>query len=228
MSKNGRGRRGPSIGHQLSTPKAYKRAPALTNSMWYKAILLSRMAGSADNTGAFDVLIDKMRRGTEPPPHIHSREDEFFYILSGEIRFYLLDAGGSWDRDPPGAAHPGRNAGARAAKQRAADSCHGELSAAHPSKPGDGRDSSSRTRSPARWRAFRNGPGLSRRLWAQSITGPASWDRRWSAFSPTALRGRLAGWSRSRGWAARCGRCLPCHHAPVLSPCVKHLGLRQM
>jgi glyoxylate utilization-related uncharacterized protein len=30
-----------------------------------------------------------MRRGTEPPPHIHSREDEFFYILSGEIRFYI-------------------------------------------------------------------------------------------------------------------------------------------
>src|SRR5262245_6829105 len=30
-----------------------------------------------------------MRRGTEPPPHIHSREDEFFYLLSGEIRFYV-------------------------------------------------------------------------------------------------------------------------------------------
>ena len=47
------------------------------------------MAATADNNGAFDVLIDKMRRGTEPPPHVHSREDEFFYILSGEIRFYV-------------------------------------------------------------------------------------------------------------------------------------------
>jgi mannose-6-phosphate isomerase-like protein (cupin superfamily) len=87
--KNDPGRRGPSIGQELSTPKAYKRVPALANSTWYKGILLSRMAGTADNTGAFDVLIDKIRRGTEPPPHIHSREDEFFYILSGEINFYV-------------------------------------------------------------------------------------------------------------------------------------------
>jgi glyoxylate utilization-related uncharacterized protein len=30
-----------------------------------------------------------MARGTEPPPHVHSREHEFFYILSGEMRVYL-------------------------------------------------------------------------------------------------------------------------------------------
>jgi glyoxylate utilization-related uncharacterized protein len=30
-----------------------------------------------------------MRRGTEPPPHVHSREDEFFYIFSGEMRAYV-------------------------------------------------------------------------------------------------------------------------------------------
>jgi glyoxylate utilization-related uncharacterized protein len=46
------------------------------------------MAGTADNDGAFDLSIIKMRRGTEPPPHVHSREDELFYILSGEMRVY--------------------------------------------------------------------------------------------------------------------------------------------
>jgi hypothetical protein len=56
------------------------------------------------------------------------------FILAG----YLLDARGSRDRDPPGAAHAALNAGARAAKQRAAGSRHGELSAAHPPKPADG------------------------------------------------------------------------------------------
>lgn len=45
--------------------------------MWYKGILVSEMAGTADNNGAFDVLVSKMRRGTEPPPYVHSREDEF-------------------------------------------------------------------------------------------------------------------------------------------------------
>jgi quercetin dioxygenase-like cupin family protein len=75
-------------GQQLSTPRAYKRSPALSNSTWYKGILTSQMAGTADNGGAFDLVIGKMRRGTEPPPHVHSREDEFFYILSGEMRVY--------------------------------------------------------------------------------------------------------------------------------------------
>lgn len=46
------------------------------------------MAGTADNGGAFDLVIAKMRRGTEPQPHVHSREDEFFYILSGEMKVY--------------------------------------------------------------------------------------------------------------------------------------------
>jgi mannose-6-phosphate isomerase-like protein (cupin superfamily) len=69
-------------GQQLSTPRAYKRSPALSNSTWHKGILVSLMAGTADNDGA------SMRRGTEPPPHVHSREDEFFYILSGEMRVY--------------------------------------------------------------------------------------------------------------------------------------------
>ena len=76
-------------GQQMSTPRAYKRSPALTNSTWYKGILVSQMAGTADNNGAFDLVINKMRRGTEPPPHVHSREDEFIYVLSGDMRGYV-------------------------------------------------------------------------------------------------------------------------------------------
>src|SRR5262249_41886131 len=73
----------------MSTLRAYKRSPAVTNSTWYKGILVSQMAATADNNGAFDLVLSKMRRGTEPPPHVHSREDEFFYVLSGEMRFYV-------------------------------------------------------------------------------------------------------------------------------------------
>jgi mannose-6-phosphate isomerase-like protein (cupin superfamily) len=74
---------------ELSTPRAYKRSPGLSNSTWYKGLLVSQMAGTADNNGAFDLVISKMRAGTEPPPHVHSREDEFMYIFSGEMRFYV-------------------------------------------------------------------------------------------------------------------------------------------
>src|SRR6516164_787502 len=65
-------------GRQMNPVKAYKRSPALTNSTWYKGMLVSEMAGTADNNGAFDLNIFKVRPGTEPPPHVHSREDEFF------------------------------------------------------------------------------------------------------------------------------------------------------
>ena len=76
-------------GRQMNPVKAYKRSPALTNSTWYKGMLCSEMAGTADNNGAFDLNIFRARPGTEPPPHIHSKEDEFFYILSGGMRFYV-------------------------------------------------------------------------------------------------------------------------------------------
>ena len=90
-----RRREGPTLTNQhtphgrMITPKAYKRAPALANSSWYKGILLSRLAGPADNDGAFDLLVSRMREGTEPPPHVHSREDELFYVLSGDLRAYV-------------------------------------------------------------------------------------------------------------------------------------------
>jgi mannose-6-phosphate isomerase-like protein (cupin superfamily) len=84
--------KGPAINNENNMEgrpmRAYKRSPALPNSTWYKGILCSHMAGTADNGGAFDIVISRMRRGTEPPPHVHSREDEFFYVLSGEMRVY--------------------------------------------------------------------------------------------------------------------------------------------
>jgi quercetin dioxygenase-like cupin family protein len=73
---------------QLIAPKAYKRSTSLENSTWYKGILVTQLAGEADTRGAFDFVVSKMRKGTEPPPHVHARDDEFFYILSGSIRFY--------------------------------------------------------------------------------------------------------------------------------------------
>jgi quercetin dioxygenase-like cupin family protein len=72
----------------LKTMQAYKRFPALENSTWYKGILVSQLAGGSDTGGAFDLVESKMKKGTEPPPHIHDREDELFYILAGEIRVF--------------------------------------------------------------------------------------------------------------------------------------------
>ena len=74
---------------ELQTVQAYKRSASLENSTWYKGLLISQLAGGSDTDGAFDLVESKMRKGTEPPPHIHEREDELFYILSGEIKVFV-------------------------------------------------------------------------------------------------------------------------------------------
>ncbi len=72
----------------MTTMQAYKRSPALENSTWYKGILMSQLAGGCDTDGAFEFVESKMKKGTEPPPHIHDREDELFYVLAGELKIF--------------------------------------------------------------------------------------------------------------------------------------------
>ena len=73
----------------MNTLKAYKRSPALDNSTWYKGILVSQLAGGSDTGNAFDLVESKMKQGTEPPPHLHEREDELFYVLAGELKVFV-------------------------------------------------------------------------------------------------------------------------------------------
>jgi mannose-6-phosphate isomerase-like protein (cupin superfamily) len=73
-----------------STPlKAFKRAPSLGLSMWYMGILTTNLAETKDTNGAFCLVEATLAPGTEPPPHVHSREDELFYVLEGEFDVYV-------------------------------------------------------------------------------------------------------------------------------------------
>jgi mannose-6-phosphate isomerase-like protein (cupin superfamily) len=77
-------------GQRSSTPRACKRSPALTNSTWYKGILGSVAPSHfSDNEVKRSVIIRGPRHVANKPPHVHSREDELFYLLSGEIRVYV-------------------------------------------------------------------------------------------------------------------------------------------
>src|SRR5262245_23366648 len=40
----------------------------------------------AETVGSFSLWEDVVPPGTGAPPHVHSREDEAFYVLSGEIQ----------------------------------------------------------------------------------------------------------------------------------------------
>jgi hypothetical protein len=43
--------------------------------------LLTFLAESKDTGGSFTLIEGLLKPGNEPPPHIHGREDELFYIL---------------------------------------------------------------------------------------------------------------------------------------------------
>jgi mannose-6-phosphate isomerase-like protein (cupin superfamily) len=69
--------------------EAFKRKPSVATSTWYKGILTSDLASGSDTGGAFDIVVSHMRSGTEPPPHVHEREHELFYVLEGELDVYI-------------------------------------------------------------------------------------------------------------------------------------------
>jgi len=83
--------------------------PGLDNSLWYGSALISRMATAAQTGGRYGLLHWRMQQGFSPPaPHRHGPED--FYILSGQLRFWVADqqavaVAGDLIRTPPGVWH---------------------------------------------------------------------------------------------------------------------------
>ena len=69
--------------------KAFKRAPSLGLSMWHLGSLTTNLAEKKDTNGAFCLVEGTLAPGNEPPPHVHSREDELFYVLEGEFDVYV-------------------------------------------------------------------------------------------------------------------------------------------
>jgi len=69
--------------------KAFKRAPSPGLSQWYLGILTTNLAETKETNGAFYLVEVTFVPGTEPPPHVHSRENELFYVLEGEFDVYV-------------------------------------------------------------------------------------------------------------------------------------------
>jgi len=71
----------------LLTP--FKRGRSLDHATWYMGSLMTLLAEKAQTNGAFGFLEYLGKPGNEPPPHVHEREDELFYILEGEIDSFV-------------------------------------------------------------------------------------------------------------------------------------------
>ena len=67
--------------------------------LYHAGNLLDWRLDSADTGGAHAVMESVMVAGMEPPIHVHSREDEIFHVIEGEVTFV---AGGREERLGPG------------------------------------------------------------------------------------------------------------------------------
>lgn len=68
---------------------AYKRQTSQEASVWFLGSLMTFLVEGRDSAGRFTVIEYCAGPRTEPPPHIHTCEDEFFYILEGRLDVFV-------------------------------------------------------------------------------------------------------------------------------------------
>jgi quercetin dioxygenase-like cupin family protein len=64
---------------------------SLDQSVWYSGWLMTFLATAEDTQGQFALMEAVARKGNVPPPHIHHREEETFYVLEGEMTISVGD-----------------------------------------------------------------------------------------------------------------------------------------
>ncbi len=85
-------------------------------SLWVMGVLVTYKIPSHQTGGAYALFEVATRPGAGPPPHIHHREDESFYVLEGEYEFLIegqsISVGaGSLIYVPKGTLHAHKNVG---------------------------------------------------------------------------------------------------------------------
>lgn len=73
--------------------------PGEGESLWFLGAHVSVKASSETTAGRVDVIEHLAPRGAGSPLHVHTREDEWFYVIEGELTFWV---GGRVIEAPPG------------------------------------------------------------------------------------------------------------------------------
>ncbi|MGN6395883.1 MAG: cupin domain-containing protein [Mucilaginibacter sp.] len=61
----------------------------LERSRWYGPNLFTFLTTAEETQGAFSLIKCTLRKGFAPPPHIHTKEDESYFILDGEVQYEI-------------------------------------------------------------------------------------------------------------------------------------------
>jgi quercetin dioxygenase-like cupin family protein len=84
--------------------------PGHGEGLWHADVLWTFKIPAAATGGAFSLAEQLIRKGSAPPVHRHTREDEAWIVLDGEVTFFIDDeqhtAGrGTYVFGPRGRAH---------------------------------------------------------------------------------------------------------------------------
>jgi quercetin dioxygenase-like cupin family protein len=95
--------------------------PREGRSVWVVGDLYTLLATGEDTNGAYALIHATVPPGSGPPPHIHRREDEAFFVLEGQVAFQvdgrnISATTGAWVTLPKGALHAFKNTGPTPAK----------------------------------------------------------------------------------------------------------------
>lgn len=97
------------------------RAPGQGTRVWVIDEHITFVATGDDTGGAYALTESEIAPGGGPPPHVHHREDEGFWILEGELEVQVGEerhraAAGSYVHLPRGVLHSFRCVGDRSAR----------------------------------------------------------------------------------------------------------------
>ena len=85
--------------------------PTDGESLWCVGALTTVKAAAAQTAGAYSLIEDFVAKGAGTPLHRHRDDDEAFYVLDGELTFFLGDHGpiqagaGTFVHIPGGTVH---------------------------------------------------------------------------------------------------------------------------
>ncbi len=71
------------------TTKPFLSTASPENSRAIPGALFHFLATGEQTNNQFSLMYIEVHKGNEPPPHTHKNEDENYYILEGQIRFWI-------------------------------------------------------------------------------------------------------------------------------------------
>jgi mannose-6-phosphate isomerase-like protein (cupin superfamily) len=72
-------------------PTAFARAANSDSTFACTGSLITFLATGSETDGRFALMEYHTKPGNEPPPHVHEREHELYFVLEGAMRFYCED-----------------------------------------------------------------------------------------------------------------------------------------